>query len=365
MKRILNIVGARPNFMKIAPIHREMQKSDNNIEPVLIHTGQHYDERMSKLFFDDLQMPKPDEFLGVGSGTHAVQTAKVMLEFEKVCEKYKPDLVLVVGDVNSTMACSIVASKLWIPVGHVEAGLRSFDRQMPEEINRLVTDSISDYLFVSERNGEINLNNEGVDPAKMHYVGNVMIDSLVHFMDMAESSTIMSDLNLDGQPFVLVTMHRPSNVDNARNFSNILDAFAEIAKDTAILFPIHPRAEKNLEEFNLKTKAKSIKNLHLLPPLGYLDFIQLEKKCHYVITDSGGLQEETTFLGKPCLTVRENTERPITVQIGTNEIVGTDTELLIKLSGKIRDGQWKKGEIPKYWDGQTAKRIVDILNSDE
>ncbi len=362
MKRILNIVGARPNFMKIAPIHREMQKSTNGIEPVLIHTGQHYDERMSKFFFDDLGMPKPDEFLGVGSGSHAVQTAKVMVEFEKVCQKYNPDLVLVVGDVNSTMACSITAKKLWIPVAHVEAGLRSFDREMPEEINRLATDAISDFLFVSEINGEINLKNEGVDPNKMHYVGNVMIDSLINFMEKAEQSTIMTEQNLNGDDFVLSTMHRPSNVDDKENFSKIMHAFEEISKDLTIIFPIHPRAEKNLENFGLLQMAKSMKNLKLLPPLGYLDFIQLEKKAKFVITDSGGLQEETTFLGKPCLTVRENTERPITVQIGTNEIIGTDTELLITQSKKILNGQWKKGEIPKYWDGRTAERIVKILD---
>ncbi len=362
MKRILNIVGARPNFMKIAPIHREMQKSNNDLEPILIHTGQHYDERMSKFFFDDLNMPKPDEFLGVGSGSHAEQTARVMVEFEKVCQKYKPDLVQVVGDVNSTMACSITAKKLWIPVAHVEAGLRSFDREMPEEINRLATDAISDILFVSERNGEINLNNEGVDPSKMFYVGNVMIDSLINFMEKAEESTVMPEQNLKDNGFVLVTLHRPSNVDHAENFAKILNAFEEISRDIPIVFPIHPRAKKNLEIFGLADKANAMKNLMLLPPLGYLDFIQLEKKCKFVITDSGGLQEETTFLGKPCLTVRENTERPITVQIGTNEIVGMDTEKLTRYAEQIMNGAWKKGEIPKYWDGKTAERIVRILD---
>lgn len=362
MKRVLNIVGARPNFMKIAPIHREMQKADNHIEPILIHTGQHYDERMSKLFFDDLGMPKPDEFLGVGSGSHAEQTAKVMVEFEKVCLKYKPDLVQVVGDVNSTMACSITAKKLWIPVAHVEAGLRSFDRQMPEEINRLATDAISDFLFVSEINGEINLKNEGVDPEKMHYVGNVMIDSLINFLDKAESSDILRKNNLNGNDFVLVTMHRPSNVDEKTNLTKIMQAFEEISRDIKIVFPIHPRAEKNLENFGLMQKAKSMKNLKLLPPLGYLDFIQLEKNARFVITDSGGLQEETTYLGIPCLTVRENTERPITVQIGTNEIVGTDMDKLIRYSKQIISDDWKKGEIPKYWDGRTAERIVNILD---
>jgi UDP-N-acetylglucosamine 2-epimerase (non-hydrolysing) len=361
MKRILNIVGARPNFMKIAPIHTQMQQTDS-IEPILIHTGQHYDERMSTFFFDDLGMPKPDAFLGVGSGSHAEQTARVMVEFEKVCQKYNPDLVLVVGDVNSTMACSITAKKLWIPVAHVEAGLRSFDREMPEEINRLATDAISDILFVSERNGEINLKNEGVDPDKMHYVGNVMIDSLIHFMEKAEQSTVLKDQNLQENGFVLVTLHRPSNVDNAEQFAKILDAFDTISKEIPIVFPIHPRAQKNLETFGLAEKAAAMNNLLLLPPLGYLDFIQLEKKCRFVITDSGGLQEETTYLGKPCLTVRENTERPITVQIGTNEIVGSDMEKLTRYARNILAGDWKKGEIPKYWDGKTAERIVKILD---
>jgi len=361
MKRILNIVGARPNFMKIAPIHTQMQQTDS-IEPILIHTGQHYDERMSTFFFDDLGMPKPDAFLGVGSGSHAEQTARVMVEFEKVCQKYNPDLVLVVGDVNSTMACSITAKKLWIPVAHVEAGLRSFDREMPEEINRLATDAISDILFVSERNGEINLKNEGGDPDKMHYVGNVMIDSLIHFMEKAEQSTVLKDQNLQENGFVLVTLHRPSNVDNAEQFAKILDAFDTISKEIPIVFPIHPRAQKNLETFGLAEKAAAMNNLLLLPPLGYLDFIQLEKKCRFVITDSGGLQEETTYLGKPCLTVRENTERPITVQIGTNEIVGSDMEKLTRYARKILAGDWKKGDIPKYWDGKTAERIVKILD---
>ena len=347
--------------MKIAPIHREMQKT-GSIEPILIHTGQHYDERMSKLFFNDLHMPKPDEFLGVGSGSHAEQTAKVMLEFEKVCQKYDPDMVVVVGDVNSTLACSIVASKLWIPVAHVEAGLRSFDRKMPEEINRLVTDSISDVLFVSEPNGEINLKNEGVDPAKMHYVGNVMIDSLINFMEAAESSNIMNELSLKENDFMLVTLHRPSNVDEPESFERILSAFKVIAEDIEIVFPMHPRTQKNIELFGMKEKVDSIKNLKIVPPLGYLDFIQLEKKCRFVITDSGGLQEETTYLGKPCLTARENTERPITVQIGTNEIVGTNTELIIQYTKQILSNNWKKGEIPKYWDGKTAERITKILS---
>jgi UDP-N-acetylglucosamine 2-epimerase (non-hydrolysing) len=361
MKRILNVVGARPNFMKIAPIHREMQKN-GNIAPHIIHTGQHYDEKMSKLFFNDLHMPKPDEFLGVGSGSHAEQTAKVMLEFEKVCKKYSPDLVVVVGDVNSTLACSIVASKLWIPVAHVEAGLRSFDRKMPEEINRIVTDSVSDLLFISEPNGKINLKNEGVNPDKMHFVGNVMIDSLINFLKVANQSEIMNQLDLTENNFVLVTLHRPSNVDDEGNCRRILEALITISEEIKVVFPIHPRTQKNIEKLGLDKNLEGINNICFTPPLGYLDFIKLEAKCKFVITDSGGLQEETTYLGKPCLTVRENTERPITIQIGTNEMVGTDMDLLIKYSTQILNDNWKAGKIPDYWDGKTAERIVKVIN---
>ncbi|MEJ2635901.1 MAG: UDP-N-acetylglucosamine 2-epimerase (non-hydrolyzing), partial [Calditrichia bacterium] len=323
MKRILNIVGARPNFMKIAPIQRAMKDRGSAFDPVLIHTGQHYDERMSKLFFNDLNLPKPDEYLGVGSGTHAQQTAKIMVEFERVCQVYRPDLVLVVGDVNSTAACSMVASKMWIPVAHVEAGLRSYDRKMPEEINRLVTDALSDYLFTSEKSGTDNLLKEGTNPSKIHFVGNVMIDSLAFFMDKAKESTILDELKIKPGKFALVTLHRPSNVDEPENFEKILSAFREIQKDISIIFPIHPRTEKNISKFGIEDSVRSMKNLHLIPPAGYLDFMQLEQNCRFVMTDSGGIQEETTYLGSPCLTLRENTERPVTVDLGTNEIVGT------------------------------------------
>ena len=359
--RIFNVVGARPNFMKIAPIHRRMQQNGSALQPFLVHTGQHYDERMSKFFFNDLELPQPDVYLGVGSGSHAEQTAKIMVEFEKICLDNKPDLVLVVGDVNSTMACSIVASKLWIPVAHVEAGLRSFDRQMPEEINRLVTDALADYLFLTEKSGKQNLRHEGVPESKMHFVGNVMIDSLIAFTEKARDSRIMDQLNLQPNRFVLITLHRPSNVDEPQAFTRILDAFEEIQRELPIVFPIHPRAQKNLENFGLSERVKSMPNLKLLPPMGYLDFINLEMNCAFVVTDSGGLQEETTYLGKPCLTVRENTERPVTAEIGTNEIVGTDTEKIISSARKILAGQWKKGQIPKYWDGHAAERIVQVL----
>ncbi len=362
MKRILNVVGARPNFMKIAPIQRQMELYNSQFEPILVHTGQHYDERMSKLFFEDLNLPQPDVYLGVGSGTHAEQTAKIMIEFEKVCLELKPDLVLVVGDVNSTAACSMVASKLWIPIAHVEAGLRSFDRRMPEEINRLITDTLSHYLFTTEQSGMDNLLREGIDPSRIHFVGNIMIDSLIHFLEKARKSSVLDELKLTAGEFALVTLHRPSNVDNPENLWKILTAFEHIQKKIPIVFPVHPRTEKNIKNFGLEERVKSLKNLKLIPPVGYLDFLQLEQSCKFVLTDSGGIQEETTYLGIPCLTLRENTERPVTQKLGTNEIVGNDTEKIINNSEKILAGEWKNGQIPPLWDGKTAERIVKILS---
>lgn len=359
--RVFNVVGARPNFMKIAPIHRAMNSNGNHYNARLIHTGQHYDERMSKLFFDDLELPVPDVYLGVGSGSHAEQTAKVMIEFEKVCLQERPDLVVVVGDVNSTMACSIVASKLRIPVAHVEAGLRSFDRSMPEEINRVVTDSLSDFLFVTEKSGQDNLRNEGVSGEKVHFVGNVMIDSLIHFLEKAEQSLIHDDLRLIRDEYVLVTLHRPSNVDNPQNFEKIIRVFEAIQKEKPIVFPIHPRTQKNIEQFGLGKRINRMENLKLIPPLGYLDFMSLQKHAFFVMTDSGGMQEETTYLGVPCLTLRENTERPVTAEMGTNEVVGTDADKIIAAARKILNHEWKEGQVPPLWDGHAAERIVEIL----
>lgn len=360
MIRIMNVVGARPNFMKIAPIVRAMKKY-SNLQNILVHTGQHYDERMSKLFFDDLQMPKPDVYLNVGSASHAVQTAKIMVEFEKVLLKEKPDLVVVVGDVNSTVACSLVAVKMGIKVAHVEAGLRSFDRSMPEEINRLLTDAISDFLFVTEQSGLDNLKKEGIPAEKVHFVGHVMIDSLIHFAEKAKESTIRNELNPDHQDYALVTLHRPSNVDSKENFVNLLNAFEDIEKQIKIVFPIHPRSRKMIDTFGLQDKVAGMKNLQILEPLGYLDFMNLMHNAKFLLTDSGGIQEETTFLGIPCITMRENTERPITVDVGTNILVGSDTELIKKEAKNILDGKAKKGQIPKLWDGKAAERIVKIL----
>jgi UDP-N-acetylglucosamine 2-epimerase (non-hydrolysing) len=361
MKRILNVVGARPNFMKIAPIQRIMQRMTNAFEPILVHTGQHYDERMSKLFFDDLELPKPDIYLGVGSGSHAEQTAKIMIEFEKVCETEKPDLVVVVGDVNSTSACSMVASKMWIPIAHVEAGLRSFDRRMPEEINRIITDALSEYLFITEKSAIANLTKEAVPRDKIHFVGNVMIDSLIYHLNKETNSDILAELNLKAKDYALVTLHRPSNVDDLESFTKIISAFKEIQEKVPIVFPIHPRTQKNIDKLGLRDEISKLENLKLIPPVGYFDFMHLMVNCEFVMTDSGGIQEETTYLGIPCLTLRENTERPITVEIGTNEIVGTDTEKITMLAKKIVDGEWKKGQVPELWDGKAAERIVELL----
>ena len=359
-KRILNIVGARPNFMKVAPIHRLMLQS-NTLEPKLVHTGQHYDAAMSKVFFTDLGMPEPDIYLGVGSGSHAVQTSQVMVELEKVMLEMKPDLVLVVGDVNSTLAASIVAAKLWIPVAHVEAGLRSFDRKMPEEINRILTDSVAEFLFVTEKSGLENLEKEGTPKSKIHFVGNVMIDSLVQNLKSAQNSTILEQLTLDERGYSLVTLHRPNNVDNRDNFTKILDAFEVIQQKIKIIFPIHPRTRKMLKDFGFTSRIEKMKNLKLLDPIGYLDFIKLTEKSKFVLTDSGGIQEETTYLGIPCLTLRENTERPITVEVGTNQLIGMDTSKIIDAGLKILNGDSKKGQVPELWDGHTAERIVRIV----
>ena len=358
MNPIILVVGARPNFMKIAPILAEL--SAREVPTILLHTGQHYDENMSKVFFDDLGMKEPDIHLGVGSGSHASQTATVMVEFEKVCNEHQPSMVVVVGDVNSTLACSIVSAKLLIPCAHVEAGLRSFDRQMPEEINRILTDSIANLLLTPSADGDENLRNEGVAEERIHRVGNIMIDSLFQNVKKAESSMIHEDLELQGE-YALFTLHRPSNVDDQETFTRIIEALEEIAKDLEIVFPIHPRTRKMAKSFGLFERLEKIPGIHITEPIGYLDFVSLMAKSKLVLTDSGGLQEETTALGIPCLTLRDNTERPITVTEGTNTIVGTDKDLIVLLSKEIVDNGGKSGKIPDLWDGNTAARIADIL----
>jgi UDP-N-acetylglucosamine 2-epimerase (non-hydrolysing) len=358
--KILNIVGARPNFMKIAPIHREMNQHAS-LNPLLLHTGQHYDEKMSRLFFHDLGLPEPDVYLGVGSGTHTEQTAKIMLAFEKVLLKEKPDLIIVVGDVNSTAACSLVAAKMGIKIAHVEAGLRSFDRTMPEELNRMVTDTLADLLFVTEKSGLENLKNEGISDDKVFFTGNVMIDSLIYFLDKAKTSKILSDLKINNNSYMLVTLHRPSNVDVKENLEKIFHVFSEIGDDTTIVFPMHPRTRKMIDTFGISDIASRIKGLIITDPIGYLDFMQLMQNAQMVLTDSGGIQEETTYLKIPCLTIRENTERPITIEVGTNILTGPNPEKILGEVQKFKSGEVKKGTIPELWDGRAAERIVNII----
>ena len=362
MIKTINIVGARPNFMKIAPIHREMLKS-GKFAPKLVHTGQHYDEKMSKTFFVDLGMPEPDVYLGVGSATHAKQTAAVMTEIETLLIKEKPDWLVVVGDVNSTLAASLAAAKLHIPIAHVEAGLRSFDRQMPEEINRVLTDAISDKLFVTEQSGIDNLKAEGVAAEKVHFVGNVMIDSLVEHLEKAQGQNILREKNLSPGEYVLMTLHRPSNVDNKDNLKLILDVLDIVEKEIPVLFPIHPRTLKMMGSFGFDNRLSAMGNVQLTGPLGYLPFLKLMSNARMLLTDSGGIQEETTFLKVPCLTLRENTERPITSEIGTNRMVGLNKEAILAGFRDAMNGIFKNSHIPPLWDGRAAERIVKVLQN--
>ena len=362
--KILNIVGARPNFMKIAPLMEEYQLH-SKIEPVLVHTGQHYDEKMSDLFFRQLGIPEPDINLEIGSGSHAFQTAEIMKAFEPVVLEHEPDAVLVVGDVNSTIACGLVAVKLGAKLIHVEAGLRSGDRSMPEEINRILTDSISDMLFCTEQSGVDNLLKEGIAQEKIHLVGHVMIDTLLKNLEKAKESNIMSQLKdqdcLDGSEYALLTLHRPSNVDDPVAFSRILDALEVVQNDMPILFPIHPRTRKNLAALGLQDRMESLENIHLLDPIGYLDFLKLNSCAKVVFTDSGGIQEETTVLKVPCITLRENTERPITAEIGSNQVVGTDPDKILTAYHNALSGKWREPQIPPLWDGKAAERIVEVI----
>lgn len=359
MKKIISVVGARPNFMKVAPIHKAFQKYNGQVKHLICHTGQHYDKKMSKVFFEDLEMPHPDFYLGVGSGSHAEQTANVMIEFEKVLLNEKPDLINVVGDVNSTVACSLVASKLNIKVAHVEAGLRSFDRTMPEEINRLLTDAISDYLFVSERSGLVNLGNEGISKDKIFFVGNVMIDSLIQYLPKANSSSVLKEYNLSPSDYILVTLHRPSNVDSKEFLTELIRLFENLSANKKIMFPVHPRTKKNLEDAGYTNNFH--KNVLLTEPIGYIDFLALTKNAELIITDSGGIQEESTYLGIQCITVRNNTERPVTVDVGTNQLIGTNLLYVEEAAKDILNKNYKKGSIPELWDGKTAERITEIL----
>lgn len=360
--KIVSVVGARPNFMKIAPIAHALKKT--SIKHVLVHTGQHYDEKMSKLFFEDLKIPQPDIYMGIGSDTHAKQTAKIMTAFEDVLLEHKPDLVLVVGDVNSTMAATVVAAKMNIPVAHVEAGLRSFDRAMPEEINRMLTDSISDILFTTSSDADENLVKEGVDRKRIFLVGNVMIDTLMAQKEAALRSNILTELGVKENEYALVTLHRPSNVDHKENLTNLLDVFEQLQSSTKIIFPVHPRTRQKFDSFGLTQKIAGMKNLIFVEPLGYLEFMKLMMSARIVFTDSGGVQEETSCLGVPCLTLRENTERPITITHGTNHLVGMSKPKILKTAQAIlKQKEQPLKKIP-YWDGKAAERIVKALQSD-
>jgi len=358
------IVGARPNFMKMAPLYRELSLYSENYESLIIHTGQHYDEKMSKLFFNDLDMPKPAAYLNVGSGSHGKQTAMIMERYEDLLlAGDKPDLVIVAGDVNSTIACALVAKKLYIPVAHLEAGLRSYDDRMPEEINRVLTDRISDILLTPSLDANKNLEKEGIEPDKIYFVGNIMIDSLIAHKEKAETSNIFSNLNmLPKESYALVTLHRPSNVDEYNSLKMLLMALSEISGKIKIIFPMHPRTKKNIYELGLSSILNTSSNLIITEPLGYLDFLKLEMNAKFILTDSGGIQEESTYFGIPCLTLRENTERPITITEGTNQIVDLNVESIVNSATDIIEGKNKKGKIPKYWDGKTAARIVKILD---
>jgi UDP-N-acetylglucosamine 2-epimerase (non-hydrolysing) len=357
---LLIVAGARPNFMKIAPLTWEL-KNRSGVDLTLVHTGQHYDRKMSELFFEQLAIPAPDVNLGVGSGSHAIQTADVMRRIEPVLLERRPDVVIVVGDVNSTVACALTSVKLGIPVAHVEAGLRSFDRSMPEEINRLLTDAISEWLFVSEPSGVTNLHREGVPPARIHFVGNVMIDTLLAMRDLAERSPVLDQLGLASQEYAVVTLHRPANVDDSAVFSGLMTALGEIARLVPIVFPIHPRTRAAVERIPAVKSA----NIQLIDPLGYLDFMKLVAHSKLVLTDSGGLQEETTILGIRCLTLRENTERPVTVDQGTNTLVGMDPARIIEEGIRSLRPPPISTAPPQYWDGQAAARILDVLVGSE
>ncbi len=345
--------------MKVAPIYAEMKRRPTEFEPVIVHTGQHYDAAMSDAFFDDLGLPKPDIYLGVGSGSHAVQTGRIMTEFEPVVLERKPDWMLVVGDVNSTIACALVSAKLGIRVAHVEAGLRSRDRTMPEEINRILTDAISDLLFTTSQDADENLKSEGVPADKVRFVGNVMIDSLFEHLKTAERSTVRTDLGLSGD-YGVVTLHRPSNVDDQHTFAGIMSALGEISRYLPLVFPVHPRTRQRIIDQGLAAQLQD-SNIRLIEPLGYLDFLRLYSGARLVLTDSGGLQEETTVLGIPCLTLRNNTERPITIEMGTNVLVGTDPQKI--MTAAMRSLSAERHEAPKLplWDGRASVRICDEL----
>ena len=359
MKTAISVVGARPNFMKVAPIHRAFAAYASTWEHCIVHTGQHYDAAMSDSFFADLDMPHPRWFMGVGSGSHAEQTAKIIVGFEKVCLEAKPDCVIVVGDVNSTVACALVSVKLGIPTVHVESGLRSWDRAMPEEINRLATDAIVDEHFITEQSGRDNLLREGVAPERIHFVGNTMIDSLHYALPKAESCDILARLGVSAGGYCLVTMHRPSNVDHPEQLRMLLGVIESVSKDRPVVFPVHPRTRNKMRELGVSMPS----SVHLIDPVRYVEFLALMRSAAVVLTDSGGIQEETTALGVPCITARTTTERPITTELGTNVLVEPSTEAILYAMAEFNAGRHKQGVVPPLWDGHAAERIVALITA--
>ncbi|MGH9871101.1 MAG: non-hydrolyzing UDP-N-acetylglucosamine 2-epimerase [Pyrinomonadaceae bacterium] len=361
MIKVINVVGARPNFMKVAPIVEAMKRREREFTPLVVHTGQHYDAAMSDAFFSDLHLPQPDVYLGVGSASHAAQTAAVMERFEPVVLDEKPDWVLVVGDVNSTLACALVCAKLDVKVAHVEAGLRSRDRTMPEEINRLLTDQIADLLFTPSADANENLLAEGIPGERIRLVGNIMIDSLYKHLEGSRQSRIKDQLGLTEKSYAVLTLHRPANVDEPAAFGRILDALERLSEQLPIVFPVHPRTRKTIAQLGFDQRVGKMPGLQLIDPLGYLDFLSLYSSARLVLTDSGGIQEETSVLGIPCLTLRENTERPITVTMGTNQIVGTNTEKIVAAALAALAESAKPAVTIPLWDGHTAERILATL----
>tara|TARA_B100000287_G_scaffold432594_1_gene492274 strand:- start:739 stop:1854 length:1116 start_codon:yes stop_codon:yes gene_type:complete len=356
---IILVVGARPNFMKIAPLYAELER--RGVNQILLHTGQHYDEKMSRVFFDDLGLPEPDIYLGVGSGSHSEQTAKVMVEFEKICIDKDPELVVVVGDVNSTLGCTLVSAKMNIKSAHIEAGLRSGDMKMPEEVNRIVTDALADILLTPSVDADKNLISEGRNVDDIYFVGNIMIDSLINGLEKISESDILGEIGILKGEYGVITLHRPSNVDNFETLEQIISALEEISEEKKLVFPVHPRTNNSLEKMGLKSRLEENPNIILTPPLGYLDFMSLIFNSGIVLTDSGGLQEETTYLGITCLTLRDSTERPITVTEGTNIIVGSNKQSIIMAFRESMEKSNSEKKSIKYWDGKTASRIADVI----